>query len=467
LSRRTNNALIEGFNVNSLNELTTEANGGTLTVAGTSTGPATSVTVSGTGLSSDAADRYADNTWARAGANWVNGNNSYTATATDSYGRSDTETINCNLQSTNYFLYDSNGNLRTNGDQVLAYDDENQLVSVWVTNSWRSDFLYDGLMRRRIRREYTWQSGIWIPQSETQYVYDGMLVIQQRDTNNLPTVTYTRGRDLSGTFEGAGGIGGLLARTDNPLLITGDVTAHAYYHADGSGNITALINTNEQIVAAYSYDAFGGTSSDCGPLASANLYRFSSKEFHPNGGLYYYGYRFHSPGLQRWLSADPVGERGGVNRYSFLGNSVLLFVDPLGLWRAGQCVKGVAGLAGGIALTALGVGLSETGVGIPIAISGTLGIDYGIGNIVASFAPESPATKAMEGYPKNLGGVIGAAVSGQKGKSVGSGIENGIEMAIAHPDAMADLPAHLESLEHFIDSFIDSYESNCGDENPQ
>src|SRR5947208_7407782 len=54
----------------------------------------------------------------------------------------------------------------------------------------------------------------WVLQSETHYLYDGNRVIQERDSSNRPTVVYTRGNDLSGSLEGAGGIGGLLARTD-------------------------------------------------------------------------------------------------------------------------------------------------------------------------------------------------------------------------------------------------------------
>ena len=47
LSVRTNNALVDVFTVNSLNELSAESSGGTLTVAGTTTSPATNVTVNG------------------------------------------------------------------------------------------------------------------------------------------------------------------------------------------------------------------------------------------------------------------------------------------------------------------------------------------------------------------------------------------------------------------------------------
>jgi hypothetical protein len=48
--------------------------------------------------------------------------------------------------------YDLNGNLLSDGLRCFAWDDENQLISVWVTNAWRSDFQYDGRMRRRVRR---------------------------------------------------------------------------------------------------------------------------------------------------------------------------------------------------------------------------------------------------------------------------------------------------------------------------
>ena len=47
------------------------------------------------------------------------------------------------------------------------------------------------------------------------------MVIQERNSWTLPQVTYTQGKDLRGSLEGAGGTGGLLARTDNWLLNSG------------------------------------------------------------------------------------------------------------------------------------------------------------------------------------------------------------------------------------------------------
>ncbi|HEY5909853.1 MAG TPA: RHS repeat-associated core domain-containing protein [Verrucomicrobiae bacterium] len=210
------------------------------------------------------------------------------------------------------------------------YDDENRLIDVQnLSVAYETVFIYDGLGRLRIRREYQGPPsmrpfGAAVPTSslplvgETRYIYDGLRVIQERDSNNVPLVSYTRGVDLSGTLEGlgwprqseatAGGIGGLLARSHG--YSSGNWTNHNYYHADGNGNITYLVNSSQGLAATYRYDPFGNTISSSGTLAAANVYRFSSKELHANSGLYYYLYRFYDPNTQRWLNRDSIDEPG-------------------------------------------------------------------------------------------------------------------------------------------------------------
>jgi len=41
---------------------------------------------------------------------------------------------------------------------------------------------------------------------------------------------------------------------------------------------------------------------------------------------------YYDPGLQRWLSRDPVQEDGGVNLYGFVENRPIDNFDPYGLW---------------------------------------------------------------------------------------------------------------------------------------
>ena len=210
--------------------------------------------------------------------------------------------------------YDLNGNLLNDGTRGFDYDDENQLIRVTATNAWKTEFTYDGKMRRRIVKEFTWNGSSWTQTNEVHFIYDGNLVVQERDANNLPTVTYTRGNDLSGRLQGAGGIGGLLARTENAKLIIGDSFASAYYHADGNGNVTCLINSLQQLAAKYLYDPYGNMLSMYGSLADANTYRFSSKEWNANSGLYYYLYRFYDSSLQRWVNREPLADESIVRQ---------------------------------------------------------------------------------------------------------------------------------------------------------
>jgi RHS repeat-associated protein len=192
-----------------------------------------------------------------------------------------------------------------------------------------------------------------------QVLNDGNVVIQERDINNLPRVTYTRGNDLSGSLQGAGGIGGLLARSDNTQMIIGSPTAHAFYHADGNGNVTMLINSYQAIVAKYLYDPFGNTLSLSGSLADANVYRFSSKEWNDNAGLYYYLYRYYDPNLQRWLNQDPIQERGGLSLYEYVANNPINLIDLLGL-----CDQNLADLLQQLQNELNQLDLTEAGLGL-------------------------------------------------------------------------------------------------------
>ena len=108
-----------------------------------------------------------------------------------------------------------------------------------------------------------------------------------------------------------------------------------YYHADGNGNITALLNSGNEIAARYLYDPFGNIVSASGPLASFNRYRFSSKEAHANSGLSLYEFRPYDPNLQRWLNQDPLGEEGRINLYQFVGNDPINLLNPVGLSQEG------------------------------------------------------------------------------------------------------------------------------------
>jgi len=228
--------------------------------------------------------------------------------------------------------YDANGNLifrKTDATGTLlklfefSYDDENRLTAMVAYTSQGvgcgnnvEQLVYDGLGRLRTRTESRWTGSdpmmYWEITSATRYIYDGMRVIQERTDENIPTASYTRGTDLSGSLEGAGGIGGLLARSSG--YSSGNWTTNDFYFSDANGNVTYMIDGSQAMAAAYRYDPFGNTISQNGALADANIYRFSSKEIHVVSGMYYYGYRFYDPNLQRWLNRDPLSDEANLQR---------------------------------------------------------------------------------------------------------------------------------------------------------
>jgi RHS repeat-associated protein len=316
---RTNGGLIQTFNNDAANELTNILRTGLLTVSGSTPAPATNITVNG-----QLAQTYSDLTFAGAnGFTLANGTNNFTIIAQNAYGVTVTNAVVSTLPASVTLAFDLNGNLTNDGSRSFFYDAENELTNVQVTGQWKSEFVFDGLGRRRIERNYAWQANAWVKTNEVRLIYDCLLPVQERDGSNNVLVTYARGLDLSGTISGAGGIGGLVARID--------ASSTNYYHSDGAGNVTTLMDGFQNISGRYLYGPFGKLIGTWGPTATANSIDHSSMPRHTNSGLNLYPFRAYDPGLQRWINRDPIGEAGGVNLYGYVGNNPIGFFDLLGL----------------------------------------------------------------------------------------------------------------------------------------
>ena len=297
---------------------------GTPTWSGSLPAPVLAVTVNGA-----TAQTNGDFTFASSGLTLSNGANTFTVIAANALGLHTTNTFTRNLPVSANLQYDADGNLLTDGARCFTWNEAGQLTAAYVTNQWKTVFLRDGLGRVRVASDFGWQSSAWVQTNETHFIYDGQLLLQERDAANNVQVTYTRGLDLGGSFAGAGGIGGLLARTDAQYA-TNSPLRQTSYHSDAAGNVTALLDGNENVAARYLYDPFGRLLGQWGSLANANRMQFSSMPHHGNSGLSLYPFRAYDPVLQRWLSRDPIGEAGGIDLYAFAGNSPLNAVDSVG-----------------------------------------------------------------------------------------------------------------------------------------
>jgi RHS repeat-associated protein len=232
---------------------------------------------------------------------------------------------------------------------TYTWDQENRLVAVEPTYltfptsagvAKRVQHSYD-YMGRRVR---TWTqtvyhngtSWFWSTDSDTRYVWDGWLLLEELDgTSSVlpPKRKYTWGLDLAGLNgqpndrSSAGGIGGLLAMEDHDTATP--ESGSFWYTFDGNGNVSELVEASTGNVAVhYEYDAYGQSKLTTG---LHQPFRFSTKMLDAVSGLYYYGYRWYSPGLGRWISRDPLEESGGIGLFVAMGNDLIKRYDPLGL----------------------------------------------------------------------------------------------------------------------------------------
>ena len=240
--------------------------------------------------------------------------------------------------------YDFDGNLTSDGRWTYTWDAENRLIAMTATNkvgtavpAVRLQFTYDSNFRRVRKQVFNWSTNTanWALFADYFYAYDGWNLIHEERRpdgfyRNL-NMDYAWGLDVSGSMQGAGGVGGLLG-ISKTLPTTNNLPPAVYYTAyDANGNVTTLVATNGSIAASYLYSPVGETLVAVGPVARDNPIRFSTKVQDDETGLIVYTFRLYSPTLERWLSRDPLGEAGSLNNYAFCENDPLNSYDYLGM----------------------------------------------------------------------------------------------------------------------------------------
>lgn len=205
-------------------------------------------------------------------------------------------------------------------------------------------FAYDYRNRRIAKRVFQLETSNLEPETSTwklvkdlRFVYDGYQMIAELDHSfatgtglegSRVNRTFLWGPDVSGTMTGAGGVGGLLCTTYQ------GVTYHVC--SDANGNVTGLVpGSGPQagtLIARYDYDPFGNRITNTGPDVDLCPFGFSTKYTDSETGIVHYDLLDYSPPLGRFMCGDPIGERGGVNLYGFVGNDAVNEWDYLGLW---------------------------------------------------------------------------------------------------------------------------------------
>jgi RHS repeat-associated protein len=273
---------------------------------------------------------------------------------------------------TGSYAFDERGNLTSDSQWVYAWDLENRLVSQeqkfpgisgdGAQPVKRLEFAYDGLSRRISKKVLSNEresdgdlvNANWTFEKETVFLWqDWTLVAEFVRTTSGGSLSLRRGYlwglDVDGTLGGAGGVGGLLWVADYvPGAAVSNRQLAPWY--DGNGNVMGWVeNAPAQMLPLHrlEYDPYGKVlveedvrvartkkQRDQGVTAEwldRPAFGFSTKYEDVETGLSYYGYRYYGPEMGRWLSRDPIGERGGLNLHGMVGNDSVNEVDYLGL----------------------------------------------------------------------------------------------------------------------------------------
>ena len=229
------------------------------------------------------------------------------------------------------FGYDADGNTTNDGRFTYAWDAENRLISaVSLTNTPTASqrkvtWQYDGKGRRIRQTTYDGSSGSYVVTEDLKFVSDGWRHIAELNaTNDALVRSYVWGLDLSGSLNGAGGIGGL-------LMMNSAANGSHFYTYDGNGNVAALVKATDGTISAnYEYEAFGRPIRATGLMSKENPFRFSTKRMDNTTDLVLYEVRPYSPSLGGFLTHDPLEEQGGLNLYAFCDNNPNSNIDPNG-----------------------------------------------------------------------------------------------------------------------------------------
>ena len=219
------------------------------------------------------------------------------------------------------FLYDDNGCLieKNNGTGVgdekweFSWNEDDRLTQVKkgvynatpvLVNEFTVDYTYDSMGRMLTRDDGT---------DVTTFVWDGWDLLSE--TTDSVTTDYLVPNGLIHSF-----------LRDGDLYVC---------HVDALGSVRMVTDDAGDVVAQFEHGAYGklldgGFDSVPGGMPFGFIGGLGVRT-DATTGLLYMRNRWYSPSVQRFISRDPIGLRGGANLYAYVGNRPTDAIDPYGL----------------------------------------------------------------------------------------------------------------------------------------
>jgi len=210
-------------------------------------------------------------------------------------------------------VIDANGNMTQRVEGGLTYtqtwDAENRLISVTVSGQ-TTQFIYDG---------------------------DGNLVKKVKPDNSKTIY-------VGGIYEVDKTSGGSVTRTVTYYPVAGAMRINStlyYVLKDHLGSASVITDASGTVLGEQRYYPFGETRLTTGSILTDKLY--TGQREMAGLGIYHFNARFYSPKLGRFLSADTIvpnpANPQSLNRFSYVTNNPLRYIDPTGHWEVDGCAQ--------------------------------------------------------------------------------------------------------------------------------
>lgn len=224
---------------------------------------------------------------------------------------------------THTYTYDKNGNLierlGPKGLHRFTYDALDRLVMVENDMGWRFRYTYDAFHRRLSKELFI-----------------------SKDKDDTPLCFFYQGQNEIGSCKKDGKILdlrllGICDRAEIGAAVAFEIDDNVLIPVHNHcGHVSALLTLQGELVETTRYTAYGEstTTNISHPkiTQASSPWRFSSKWYDHESGFYYFGRRYYDPSMGRWITQDPLGDKGGPNLYAYALNSPLTHFDTYGLF---------------------------------------------------------------------------------------------------------------------------------------